>query len=157
ARLQPNQHLDAPLDLHWTQSEGALMNTTHEVTNQVPPLEGHDTSADPALREGLEREGAGWALDEVTTLGRLAGTAQAQELGRLAERNPPVLHTHDRYGHRIDEVVYDPSYHELMTTAVTHGLHAAPWADARPGAHVARAAKFMAWNVDAGHGCPISM
>ncbi|WP_181312276.1 acyl-CoA dehydrogenase family protein [Nocardioides campestrisoli] len=133
------------------------MAATHEVTNQVPPLEGHDTSADPALREGVEREGAGWALLEISALGRLAGTAEAQELGRLAERHSPVLHTHDRYGRRVDEVVYDPSYHQLMRTAVEHGLHAAPWGDERPGAHVARAAKFAVWNVDAGHGCPISM
>jgi putative acyl-CoA dehydrogenase len=130
---------------------------THDVTNQVPPLEGHDTSDDAVLREGLEREGAGWALDEVSELGRLAGTAEAQQLGRLAESRRPVLHTHDRYGHRIDEVEYDPAYHQLMRTAVSHGLHGAPWADDRPGAHVARAAKFMVWNVDAGHGCPISM
>jgi len=130
---------------------------THEVFNQVPPLVGHDTSADPALREGLEREGAGWAIEEISGLGRLAGTAEAQDWGRQAERNKPVLHTHDRYGHRIDEVEYAPAYHRLMETAVGHGLHAAPWADDRPGAHVARAAKFMVWNVDAGHGCPISM
>ncbi|TNM42031.1 DNA alkylation response protein [Nocardioides albidus] len=129
----------------------------HEVLNQVPPLVGHDTSADPALLEGIEREGAGWALEEIREVGRLAGTPEAIELGRLAERVPPRLHTHDRYGHRIDEVEYVPAYHQLMTTAVTHGIHAAPWADDRPGAHVARAAKFYAWNVDAGHGCPISM
>jgi putative acyl-CoA dehydrogenase len=131
--------------------------TTHEVLNQVPPLVGHDTSDDHALREGLEREGAGWALDEVSELGRLAGTAEAQHLGRVAERDRPLLHTHDRYGHRVDEVEYTPAYHELMRTAVGHGLHGAPWADDRPGAHVARAAKFAVWNVDAGHGCPISM
>ena len=130
---------------------------THEVTNQVPPRTGHDTAEDPALLEGLRREGAGWAEDEVHELGRLAGTQHAQDLGRLAERHPPVLRTHDRYGHRVDEVDYDPAYHELMRTAVSHGLHGAPWADDRPGAHVARAAKFMVWNVDAGHGCPISM
>ncbi|WP_369415016.1 acyl-CoA dehydrogenase family protein [Nocardioides jiangxiensis] len=133
------------------------MTATHEVFNQVPPLVGHDTSADPALREGLEREGAGWAIPEVSELGCLAGTAEAQAWGRLAERVPPVLHNYDRYGHRIDEVEYVPAYHQLMTTAVEHGLHGAPWADDRPGAHVARAAKFYAWNVDAGHGCPISM
>jgi len=130
---------------------------THEVFNQVPPLVGHDTSADPALREGLEREGAGWAVPEISELGRLAGSAEAQDWGRLAERVPPRLHTHDRYGHRVDEVEYVPAYHQLMTTAVEHGLHAAPWADDRPGAHVARAAKFFVWSVDAGHGCPISM
>ncbi len=133
------------------------MTTTHEVTNQAPPLVGHDTSADPAVQEALEREGAAWAREELSTLGRLAGTEEAQEWGRLAERTPPVLTTHDRYGHRIDEVAYTPTYHRLMETAVGHGLHGAPWADDRPGAHVARAAKFMAWNVDAGHGCPISM
>ncbi len=130
---------------------------THEVTNQVPPLVGHDTAADPALLAAVEREGAGWALDEVHALGRLAGTQQAQDLGRLAEAHPPTLVTHDRYGHRVDEVEYVPAYHSLMETAVGHGLHGAPWADPRPGAHVARAAKFLVWNVDAGHGCPISM
>ncbi|WGX96461.1 acyl-CoA dehydrogenase family protein [Nocardioides sp. L-11A] len=133
------------------------MSTTHEVLNQVPPLLGHDTSADPALREGLEREGAGWALSEIAEVGRLAGTEQARDWGRLAERVPPRLHTHDRYGRRVDEVEYVPAYHQLMETAVSHGIHAAPWADDRPGAHVARAAKFYSWNVDAGHGCPISM
>jgi putative acyl-CoA dehydrogenase len=131
--------------------------STHDVLNQVPPLVGHDTSADAALREGLEREGAGWAIPEVSELGRLAGTKEAQDLGRLAERYPPKLMTHDRYGNRIDEVEFVPAWHELMKVAVGHGLHAAPWADDRPGAHVARAAKFMVWNVDAGHGCPISM
>jgi putative acyl-CoA dehydrogenase len=68
-----------------------------------------------------------------------------------------VLRTHDRYGHRIDEVEFHPAWHELMRTAVEHGLHAAPWAAGRAGAHVARAAKFYVWRVDAGHGCPISM
>ena len=130
---------------------------THEVFNQVPPLVGHDTAADPALLEGLEREGAGWAAAEVHELGRLAGTEEAIGWGRLAERVPPVLNRFDRYGNRIDEVTYIPAYHQLMGTAVSHGLHAAPWGDDRPGAHVARAAKFYTWNVDAGHGCPISM
>ncbi len=133
------------------------MTTTHDVFNQVPQLVGHDTAEDPALLEGVEREGAGWAIPELHELGRLAGTAQAQEWGRLAERYPPRLRSHDRTGHRIDAVDYVPSYHQLMTTAIEHGLHAAPWADETPGAHVARAAKFMTWSVDAGHGCPISM
>ncbi|MGW3604979.1 isovaleryl-CoA dehydrogenase [Micromonospora sp. NPDC005161] len=131
--------------------------TTHEVFNQVPPLAGYDAADDPALLDGLEREGAGWATAELHELGRLGGAEQASEYGRLANEHPPVLRTHDRYGHRIDEVEFHPAWHELMRTAVTHGLHAAPWADARPGAHVARAAKFYTWRPDAGHGCPISM
>ncbi|MEV4656860.1 isovaleryl-CoA dehydrogenase [Micromonospora sp. NPDC049301] len=131
--------------------------TTHEVFNQVPPLAGYDAADDPALLDGLEREGAGWAAAELHELGRLGGSEQAIEYGRLANEHPPVLRTHDRYGHRIDEVEFHPAWHELMRTAVTHGLHAAPWADARSGAHVARAAKFYTWRPDAGHGCPISM
>lgn len=134
------------------------MTPTHEVTNQVPPLVGYDAAENPALLDGLRREGAGWAEPELHEVGRLAGGAEAQEWGRLAEAHPPVLRTHDRYGNRLDEVSYEPAYHQLMATAVGFGLHAAPWADDRAGAHVARAAKFYVWGLaDAGHGCPISM
>ncbi|GAA5080165.1 putative acyl-CoA dehydrogenase [Thermocatellispora tengchongensis] len=131
---------------------------THDVFNQAPPLTGHDVSDDPALIEGVRREDADWAQGELHRLGTLAGSEQAQEWGRLANEHPPVLRTHDRYGHRIDEVEFHPSWHELMSVAVSNGLHASPWAAARPGAHVARAAKFYVWSqVEAGHGCPISM
>ncbi|SFJ75132.1 putative acyl-CoA dehydrogenase [Amycolatopsis sacchari] len=134
------------------------MPDTHEVLNQVPPLVDYDVADDAALLDGLRREGGGWAEDEVHELGRLAGSAQGQEWGRQANENPPKLHTHDRYGHRIDEVEFHPAWHELMQVAVGHGLHAAPWRDDRPGAHVARAAKLLVWNqAEAGHICPISM
>jgi putative acyl-CoA dehydrogenase len=134
------------------------MPATHEVSNQVPPLVDHDMAEYAPLLEGLEREGAGWAADEVHALGRRAGGGEAQEWGRLAERNHPVLHTHDRYGHRIDEVEFDPAWHQLMTVAVESGIHATPWADDRVGAHVARAAKEFVWTAaDPGHICPISM
>jgi len=131
---------------------------THEVRNQVPPLGGHDVAADPALLEAVDREGAGWAVPSLHELGLLAGRAETAELARLANEHPPVLRTHDRYGNRIDEVEFHPAWHALMDTAVGHGLHAAPWGDPRPGAHVARAAKFYVWSqAEAGHGCPISM
>jgi putative acyl-CoA dehydrogenase len=131
---------------------------THEVTNQVPPLVDTDITSHAALLESLEREGAGWAAAEVRELGALGNSARCQEAGRLANEHPPVLRTHDRYGFRVDEVDYLPQYHDLMRTAVEHGLHGAPWADERPGAHVARAAKMITWGVaDAGHLCPISM
>lgn len=135
------------------------MTATHEVTNQPPPLEGYDVfGGDAALVEAVEREGAGWALDDLHALGRLAGSPEAIEWGAQANRYPPELRTHDRFGHRIDEVAYHPAYHELMRVAVAHGLHGAPWAVEQPGAHVARAAGFVTWSqVDAGHGCPISM
>ncbi|SFP79485.1 putative acyl-CoA dehydrogenase [Amycolatopsis arida] len=134
------------------------MPDTHEVTNQVPPLVDHDLAADPALLAGLHREGAGWAEPELRELGRLAGTQRAQDWGRVANENPPVLRTHDRYGHRVDEVEFHPYWHELMRVAVGNGIHAAPWRDDRPGAHVARAAKAYVWmQVEPGHMCPISM
>jgi putative acyl-CoA dehydrogenase len=134
------------------------MPSTHEVTNQVPPLVGHDVAAYPPLLEGLRTEGAAWAEADLHELGQLAGSEQAQEWGRLVEKNPPVLKTHDRYGHRIDEVDFHPHWHDLMQVAVENGLHAAPWADDRAGAHVARAAKNFVWtHTDPGHICPISM
>jgi putative acyl-CoA dehydrogenase len=134
------------------------MPPTHEVFNQPPPLSGYDVAADPAMLDALRREGAGWAEDGVRELGALAGSAQAQEWGRQANEHPPVLRTHDRFGHRVDEVEFHPAWHSLMTVAVQHGLHAPPWRDPRPGAHVARAAGFYVWGAaDAGHCCPISM
>ncbi|WP_103352729.1 acyl-CoA dehydrogenase family protein [Amycolatopsis sp. CA-128772] len=134
------------------------MSATHEVTNQVPPLAGHDVADDPALLAGLERAGAGWAAGELHELGRLAGSEQVQEWGRLVNENEPVLRTHDRYGHRIDEVEFHPYWHELMTVAVSHGLHGTPWRDSRAGAHAARAARFYVWSqAEAGHSCPVSM
>ncbi len=132
---------------------------THLVANQPPPLEGYNAyEQDRALREAVHREGAGWADEELVVLGAFCGSAEARELGALANSYPPVLHTHDRYGRRRDEVTYHPAYHRLMAAAVQAGAHAAPWADLRPGAHVARAAKlFLLTQVEAGHGCPISM
>ncbi|MEU0144608.1 acyl-CoA dehydrogenase family protein [Streptomyces sp. NPDC006288] len=132
--------------------------TTHEVTNQPPPLTGHDAADDPVLIDGVRREGADWYLDDLHRLGRRAGSEEVQRWADEANRHEPVLRTHDRYGHRVDEVDFHPSYHSLMDVAIGEGLGGAPWADARPGAHVARAAGFMVWSgTEAGHGCPVSM
>lgn len=129
---------------------------THEVTNQAPSRVGHDAyAADPALREAVAREGAGWADDALHALGRLVGDAEWIEAGRAANDNPPELLTHDPSGHRIDEVRYHPAYHQLMEAAVSHGLHASAWADDTPGAHIARAARYALWpRIDSGTLCP---
>ncbi|HXS62646.1 MAG TPA: acyl-CoA dehydrogenase family protein [Streptosporangiaceae bacterium] len=135
-----------------------LTRQTHEVRNQVPPLTGHDVAADQALLTAVEAHGGKAVLPELHEIGRLAGSPEVAELARQANVNTPVLRTHDRYGHRIDEVEFHPAWHQLMTTAVAHGLHATPWASDAEGAHVARAAKFYVWTqAEAGHGCPISM
>ena len=133
------------------------MSDTHVVTNQAPPLVDYNPATSPVLMEALVREGGRWGVDEVTELGAIAGSATAQRWGELADRNRPVLHTHDRFGHRVDEIEYDPAYHELMRVAIAHGLHGAPWADDRPGSHVVRAAKMSVWTPEPGHVCPISM
>jgi putative acyl-CoA dehydrogenase len=138
------------------------MSATHEVTNQVPPLVGHDPIAgDAALAEACRRHADAATLDSLSGLGALAGSEQAQEWGRLANENPPKLRTHDRYGHRIDEVEFHPAWHELMRTAVGNGLAGAPWAEQAGGAahaHVRRAVGYVGWSqVEMGHGCPVTM
>ncbi|WKX68775.1 acyl-CoA dehydrogenase family protein [Streptomyces sp. XD-27] len=134
------------------------MSTTHEVLNQAPPLVDFSTADDAALLEALRRDGGAWGEPEVREVGARAGSAEVQDWARMAEEHPPVLHTHDRYGHRVDEVEYHPAYHQLMAAAVGSGQHAAAWAEPRPGAHLVRAAKFYAFaQAEPGHGCPISM
>ncbi|MEX2982780.1 acyl-CoA dehydrogenase family protein [Streptomyces sp. C36] len=134
------------------------MSPTHDVFNQAPPLTGFSTADDPALLEALRRDGGGWGEAEVRELGARAGSPEVQDWARMAEANPPVLHTHDRFGHRLDEVEFHPAWHQLMAAAVESGQHAAPWTEARPGGHLVRAAKFYAWaQAEAGHGCPVSM
>jgi putative acyl-CoA dehydrogenase len=132
---------------------------THEVVNQASPLEGANFfELDVALQEALEREGGGWAVDRARDTGAVAGSVEAQEHGRRAERNTPRLQTHDRYGHRIDAIDLDPSWHWLLRGAVEREIHALPWRDPRPGAHVARAALMSLWSqANAGVMCPVSM
>ena len=133
---------------------------THRVENQPPPLSGYDPLAcDPALADAVRREGATDALPALGQLGAVMASPEAREHARLANEHEPVLRTHDRFGHRIDEVEFHPSWHWLLRTAVGWGLHATPWvAEPGTGAHVARAAGFYLMSqLEAGHGCPISM
>src|SRR4051794_3039016 len=133
-------------------------HATHEVANQVPPLEGYNVYArDPVLAAAVEREHAGWATDRLQRLGAIAG-GEAIAWGFQANEYEPTLRTHDRCGRRIDEVDFHPAWHQLMTVAVREGLHALPWREQRPGGHVARAALFyVLTQAEAGFGCPISM
>ncbi|MFI7018985.1 acyl-CoA dehydrogenase family protein [Streptomyces sp. NPDC050164] len=137
-----------------------MAGSTHSVNNQVPPLVGYDVfSADPALTAAVERHLDPGLRDEVlgelSALGRTAGSAQVQEWGAQANENPPRLRTHDRYGHRIDEVEFHPSWHRLLGKGVSAGLTAA-WD--RPAGHLRRAAAFLVWTqAEAGSGCPLSM
>jgi putative acyl-CoA dehydrogenase len=132
---------------------------THRVANQPPPLEGYDVFGENRpLAEALEREGAGWAAGDAHRLGLLAGERATIQLGFDANQHPPRLRTHDRWGNRIDEVEFHPAWHALMATSAEWGLHCLPWEQDRPGAHAARAALSMTFSqVEAGHGCPVTM
>jgi putative acyl-CoA dehydrogenase len=132
---------------------------THQVSNMAPPLLNYNLfEADRALSEGVAREGAAWAAEELGAFGELLGKEETIELGFLANRNPPVCHTHDRVGRRRDEVEYHPAWHALLGLSVGHGLHASPWAAPRAGAHVARAAGvFLLGQIEAGVMCPTTM
>jgi putative acyl-CoA dehydrogenase len=136
------------------------LDPARAVLNQPPPLEDVDAFAlDLALREGLEREGGAWGLQDAHEAGTIAGSSDARAHGRRAERNEPRLLTHDRFGNRVDEVELDPSWHWLLSGAVARAVHSLPWRpEARAGSHVVRAALFMLWSgIDAGVMCPVSM
>ncbi len=132
---------------------------THEVVNQSPPLEAYNLYAGHiALREGVRREGAKAADRSLSAFGDLLGRPETIELGHLANRHTPVLKSFDLKGRRRDEVEFHPAWHALMEVGCAQGLHSGPWAEPKPGAHVARAAAFMLYaEVEQGALCPLTM
>lgn len=135
-----------------------LIATTHEVFNQASPLENHNLYlGDQALREAVRRQ-APDADAELVDYGQLCGLPEFIELGFQANAHKPVLHTHDRFGHRLDVVEFHPAYHALMERAYKAGLHSSPWSDPGPGAQTGRAARYYLHSqVEAAHGCPVTM
>jgi len=132
---------------------------THLVENQAPPLEDFNAfTTDLALAEALQREGGDWGMERAEVLGRTVGSADVIELARLANRHVPELRTHDRFGNRIDTVEYHPAWHDLMAIAVEHEVHALPWRETKPGAHVVRAGlAFLMNQGENGVCCPAAM
>ncbi|MEO6033309.1 MAG: acyl-CoA dehydrogenase family protein [Burkholderiaceae bacterium] len=142
---------------------------TLEVLNQSTPLVGHNVySNDRALRDALAFHLPGADEAHRVTLGALLGSEAMQMHARLANVHPPSLHTHDRFGHRIDRVEFHPSYHALLGAAIEAGLHATPWArepemhlereGSRGGAHIERAAGFLMFTqLEPSVLCPVSM
>ncbi len=132
---------------------------THRVENVSCELADYNMYAqDTALRDAVQREGAAWADADLLRFGQLTGSAEYLEQGHLANKHQPELETHDRFGNRIDLVKFHPAYHRFMGTAIEHGLHSSPWTNPKDGAHVARAAgNYLHTQVEAGHGCPITM
>lgn len=148
-----------PQDRTKPSGDDGYLAATHEVFNQPPALENYNLfEQDKALQEAVDREGAAAVTSDLKQFGALAGAAETIELGFRANENKPVFNTHDRFGHRIDQVDFHPAYHQLMSTAMENGLHSSPWTNPGAGAHVARAAKYyMHSQVEAAHCCPITM
>jgi len=132
---------------------------THDVFNQPPPLENYNLfTTDRVLQEAVARDGAGWAKQALSGFGATLGRAETIQLGVLANKYPPVLHTHDRYGNRRDAVEFHPAWHELMTLSTAQAVHSGPWADPRAAAHVARAAAYLLYSqIENGTQCPLTM
>jgi putative acyl-CoA dehydrogenase len=132
---------------------------THEVFNQAPPFGDVNLfGCDPALREGVEREGAGWAAGALEALGARLGSVEVLDLARLANEFTPRLVNFDRAGHRVDEIEFHPAWHQLMTLLIENGAHSLPWESPQPGAQVARAAAYLLFGqVENGSQCPVTM
>ncbi len=132
---------------------------THYVENQPPVRTDLDEyEANATLVGAVNAFGAGWAHDDLHEAGQLVGSPSFQRDATLANTHVPVAQPHDRWGFRLDEVEYDPSYHRILAAAVARGAHTSAWSDPKPGAAVARAAMFMLFaQVEAGHACPVSM
>lgn len=135
------------------------MHATHEVFNQPVPLVDYNLfETNRPLQDALRLNAPQLDATPLHALGGLVGTAEMQTHARLANVHTPRLRSHDRFGRRIDEVEFHPSYHVLMATAVGAGLHGTPWSAGEQHAHVLRAAGFMLFNeLEPSVMCPISM
>jgi putative acyl-CoA dehydrogenase len=135
------------------------LGATHEVVNQPPPFEGVNLlEVDVALCEGLAREGAASFAAGVHDFGATLGSARVFALARDANRFAPELRSHDRFGHRLDEVAFHPAWHEMLRLVMAAQVHNLPWRARRPGAHVARSAMLsLLSQVESGSCCPITM
>lgn len=131
---------------------------THEVCNQPAPLEQYNAySGDAVLRYWVAHFGGSWGESLLTDFGRGIGH-ELLEAGFLANKHLPELQSHDRFGHRIDQVDYHPAYHQLLAHAIEHGHCSLPWTSSQPGAHVVRGAlALLHTHADPGSGCPLTM
>ena len=135
------------------------MDSTHEVFNQPEPLVDYNLfDTNRPLRDALKFNAPTLQTTQLHELGATLGSAGMQAHARLANVHTPELHTHDRFGRRIDEVEFHPSYHALMSAAVGAGLHGTPWTGTSASPHVLRAAGFMLFTeLEPSILCPISM
>jgi putative acyl-CoA dehydrogenase len=126
--------------------------------NQSPALGDLDLfSADRPLADAAGRYGLDLATLAAT--GRDYGAAGTLDLGRLANENPPRLHTMDGKGNRLDRVEFHPAYHQLMAKSIGWGIHCSAHDGSEPASPmVGRAVRlYLANQAESGHLCPITM
>jgi putative acyl-CoA dehydrogenase len=127
--------------------------------NQPPILENYNLfTSDEALKTATEANGGAWNNERAARFGELLGSADVLELGNLANKNLPVLKTHDQFGNRLDLVEFHPSYHELMRISIENETHSLAWTSPKTGKYVARSAlAFLKQQADEGTSCPLTM
>jgi putative acyl-CoA dehydrogenase len=109
------------------------MAATHEVFNQPAPLVDVNLFAtNRAMQSALKFNAPTLDTAPLQALGATVGSGEMQIHARLANVHTPQLKTHSRFGERIDQVEFHPSYHALMTVAVGAGLHGTPWGNPHP-------------------------
>jgi len=132
---------------------------THDVTNQPPALVDYNLfERDTPLREALAREDVAWGQPALQAMGAACGRAETLTWADLANRHTPELLTHDRFGHRLDEVVFHPAYHELMRLGIEHKVPSIAWSGDRPGGHTVHTVlEYLLFQTEAGVCCPLTM
>jgi putative acyl-CoA dehydrogenase len=127
--------------------------------NQVPVLENYNSfTSNPLLQKLLREYGGSWIQAPATTFGALMGSRTMQEAGDLANKNIPVLKTHDRFGNRLDIVEYHPAYHQMMDAAIQHQVHSIAWTAGSKGAYLAHSVlSYLKQQIDEGSSCPLTM
>ncbi len=138
---------------------GSFKFNFDESLNQPPILENYNLfTSDLPLKTAVESNGGAWNNERAAHFGDILGSAETLELGNLANKNPPALKTHDRFGNRLDAVEFHPSYHALMRISMENETHSLAWTSERAGKYVARSAlAFLKQQVDEGTSCPLTM
>lgn len=127
--------------------------------NQPPNLENYNLfTSDESLKTAVEANGGAWNNERAAQFGAVLGSAETLELGDLANKNTPVLKTHDRFGNRTDAVEFHPAYHALMRISIENETHSLAWTSSKAGKYVARSVlAYLKQQADEGTSCPVTM
>ena len=133
--------------------------TTHVVHNQAAARSDiNEYTANTALVEAVEQFAPHADVQTLTEIGAHVATAEFQHAAEIVNTQIPQLHTHDRWGHRIDHIEFHPAYHDIIGTSLSFGSHSFAWTNDDVGANAERAARFALFaQIEPGHACPVSM